>query len=81
MPLGTMRPYYGMSWMNEKATLLMGTEPWQRFDWVEFVFNPTNFDVDAKGRIWVTEGVNYRRSKTRDRRVIEWLFSRTRAEA
>ena len=21
--------------------------------------NPTNFDVDASGRIWVTEGVNY----------------------
>lgn len=28
--------------------------------------NPTNFDVDTSGRIWVTEGVNYRRSKTRD---------------
>nr|MBI1229366.1 c-type cytochrome [Cytophagales bacterium] len=23
-------------------------------------FNPTNMDVDAKGRIWVTEAVNYR---------------------
>lgn len=23
-------------------------------------FNPTNLDVDAKGRIWVTEAVNYR---------------------
>lgn len=23
-------------------------------------FNPTNMDVDAKGRIWITEGVNYR---------------------
>ena len=22
--------------------------------------NPTNFDIDAQGRIWVTEGVNYR---------------------
>ncbi|HEX2861640.1 MAG TPA: hypothetical protein VHN79_08370, partial [Lacunisphaera sp.] len=22
--------------------------------------NPTNMDVDAQGRIWVTEGVNYR---------------------
>ena len=30
------------------------------------LYNPTNFDVDAKGRIWVTEGVNYRRSKTRE---------------
>lgn len=24
------------------------------------LYNPTNFDVDAKGRLWVTEGVNYR---------------------
>ncbi len=24
-------------------------------------FNPTNMDVDAKGRIWVTEAVNYRK--------------------
>lgn len=24
--------------------------------------NPTNLDVDARGRIWVTEGVNYRHS-------------------
>ena len=43
--------------------------------WAEspLFYNPTNFDVDAKGRIWVTEGVNYRRSKTRadgDRVVV-----------
>ena len=24
------------------------------------VFNPTNLDIDAQGRVWVTEGVNYR---------------------
>jgi putative membrane-bound dehydrogenase-like protein len=24
------------------------------------LFNPTNIDIDARGRIWVTEGVNYR---------------------
>ena len=24
------------------------------------LFNPTNFDIDADGRIWVTEAVNYR---------------------
>ncbi|MEX0881917.1 MAG: dehydrogenase, partial [Cyclobacteriaceae bacterium] len=23
-------------------------------------FNPTNMDVDARGRVWVTEAVNYR---------------------
>lgn len=28
--------------------------------------NPTNMDVDAQGRIWVTEGVNYRRNQTRE---------------
>ncbi len=29
--------------------------------------NPTNMDVDAQGRIWVTEGVNYRRHQDRDK--------------
>jgi putative membrane-bound dehydrogenase-like protein len=29
--------------------------------------NPTNMDVDYKGRIWVTEGVNYRSHDTRDK--------------
>ncbi|HEY6977356.1 MAG TPA: PVC-type heme-binding CxxCH protein [Chitinophagaceae bacterium] len=30
--------------------------------WAEtpMLYNPTNIDVDAKGRIWVTEAVNYR---------------------
>ena len=28
--------------------------------------NPTNIDIDAAGRVWVTEGVNYRRHKERD---------------
>lgn len=28
--------------------------------------NPTNMDIDAAGRIWVAEGVNYRFSKGRD---------------
>ena len=38
------------------------------------LFNPTNMDVDQFGRIWVTEGVNYRSKKDRrpegDRIVI-----------
>jgi glucose/arabinose dehydrogenase len=29
--------------------------------------NPTNMDVDAQGRIWVTEGVNYLRHAGRDK--------------
>ena len=38
-----------------------------------FLFNPTNMDTDRAGRIWVTEGVNYRRTMTRpegDRIVV-----------
>lgn len=38
------------------------------------LFNPTNMDIDQKGRIWVTEGVNYRKKSDRqpagDRIVI-----------
>lgn len=29
------------------------------------LYNPTNMDTDAKGRIWVAEGVNYRRHQKR----------------
>lgn len=38
------------------------------------LYNPTNMDVDAKGRIWVAEGVNYRgkagRREAGDRIVV-----------
>lgn len=29
------------------------------------LYNPTNMDIDHKGRVWVAEGVNYRRHKNR----------------
>src|SRR5690242_14947506 len=29
------------------------------------IVNPTNIDIDARGRIWVAEGANYRRFSTR----------------
>ena len=37
-------------------------EGWTSTLWAESpqFFNPTNIDVDARGRIWVTEAVNYR---------------------
>lgn len=37
-------------------------EGWQITLWAESpaLYNPTNIDVDAKGRVWVTEAVNYR---------------------
>ncbi len=31
------------------------------------VRNPTNMDIDAQGRIWITEGVNYRKHEGRDK--------------
>jgi putative membrane-bound dehydrogenase-like protein len=31
------------------------------------LFNPSNMDVDAAGRIWVAEGINYRRHSGRSR--------------
>lgn len=35
--------------------------------WAEapLFYNPTNMDIDAKGRVWVTEAVNYRDFKTK----------------
>ena len=30
------------------------------------VSNPTNMDVDSRGRVWITEGLNYRLSKPRN---------------
>lgn len=37
-------------------------EGWQATLWAESpdLYNPTNMDVDVKGRVWVTEAVNYR---------------------
>ena len=31
--------------------------------------NPTNIDVDARGRVWVVEGVNYRKFKPKPLRA------------
>ncbi len=41
---------------------LVVPKDWEVKLWAESpnLFNPTNMDVDAKGRIWVTEAVNYR---------------------
>ncbi len=37
--------------------------------WAEspMFFNPTNIDVDARGRVWVAEAVNYRDFNTASR--------------
>lgn len=41
------------------AVTLFASEP--------MVKNPANMDIDARGRVWVTEGVNYRVSKRMDK--------------
>ncbi len=46
---------------QEKPTLFLPNDL-EATLWAEapLFYNPTNIDVDAKGRIWVTEAVNYR---------------------
>ncbi len=46
----------------EKKPLLFLPDDLEATLWAEspMFFNPTNMDVDAKGRIWITEAVNYR---------------------
>ena len=46
--------------VNENGFVL--PEGWEATLWAESpdLYNPTNMDVDTKGRIWVTEAVNYR---------------------
>ena len=34
------------------------------------VQNPTSLDVDAKGRIWVTEAANYRKYSTPPMEIV-----------
>src|SRR5690606_9259004 len=35
------------------------------------VVNPTNIDIDSRGRVWVTEGVNYRYTLHDDQPYID----------
>ncbi|HZF64274.1 MAG TPA: PVC-type heme-binding CxxCH protein [Chitinophagaceae bacterium] len=46
---------------QEKALLIL-PDDLEATLWAEspMFYNPTNMDVDAKGRIWITEAVNYR---------------------
>ncbi|MFD2203817.1 PVC-type heme-binding CxxCH protein [Shivajiella indica] len=47
---------------EEEAPLLFVPDDLEVILWSESpdFYNPTNIDVDAKGRVWVTEAVNYR---------------------
>src|SRR5690606_18558315 len=40
--------------------------------WAEspLFYNPTNMDVDTRGRIWITEAVNYRNFRNKDEHLL-----------
>ena len=48
--------------INIDSTVLFAPNDLEVVLWAEspMLYNPTNIDVDIKGRIWVTEAVNYR---------------------
>jgi putative membrane-bound dehydrogenase-like protein len=35
------------------------------------VVNPTNMDIDSRGRVWITEGLNYRLSRNRGKARVD----------
>jgi putative membrane-bound dehydrogenase-like protein len=75
-------PSLALAWNPTEAPPAMPLDSFVLPDGLEIVpwaaspmlYNPTNMDVDQYGRIWVTEGVNYRGKKDRrpegDRIVI-----------
>ncbi len=57
-PTGPLSPHESMAHLDVAPGLeltLFAHEP--------MVVNPTNIDIDRRGRVWVTEGANYRRYK------------------
>ena len=58
---------------QEGSPLLFVPEGLEVSVWAEspLFYNPTNMDVDAKGRVWVTEGVNYRDFRNADGHKVQ----------
>ncbi|BCX49086.1 hypothetical protein HAHE_29940 [Haloferula helveola] len=71
--LATATPLAGADWQAPKPAEKVAPQAFQVPDGLEVtvwastpdLFNPTNLDIDAAGRIWVAEGVNYRRHNGR----------------
>ncbi|CAD5281661.1 MULTISPECIES: PVC-type heme-binding CxxCH protein [unclassified Imperialibacter] len=55
-------PYHPLKFETRFDGQLYLPEGWESTLWAESpqLYNPTNMDVDVRGRIWVTEAVNYR---------------------
>ncbi len=60
-------------WKSDKEPKMVGLEQFRLPEGLEvtvwatspYLYNPTNIDIDHKGRMWVAEGVNYRRHNGR----------------
>jgi putative membrane-bound dehydrogenase-like protein len=57
---------------SSEAPFLFLPDDLQATLWAEspMVYNPTNMDVDVRGRIWITEGVNYRNYNNDSTKVL-----------
>ncbi|MFD2932176.1 PVC-type heme-binding CxxCH protein [Spirosoma flavum] len=66
MPVSTNEPFRQQSLMaGADSTMLYLPNDLEATLWAEapIFYNPTNMDIDVKGRVWVTEAVNYRKFK------------------
>lgn len=63
---------------QEDSPLLFVSDDLEVSVWAEspLFYNPTNMDVDAKGRVWVTEGVNYRDFRNADGHMVQDIGDR-----
>lgn len=61
-PDASVPPYHPLEFELAKSQDLYVPEGWEVSLWAESpdLYNPTNLDVDHRGRVWVTEAVNYR---------------------
>lgn len=82
LTLSLLAPCLAFGWSPDEKAPAMPLESFVLPEGLEIIpwavspllYNPTNMDVDQHGRIWVTEGVNYRSKQSRrpegDRIVI-----------
>ncbi|MEM9236500.1 MAG: PVC-type heme-binding CxxCH protein [Verrucomicrobiota bacterium] len=72
-PLALVTPLIANDWQAPEAARMIQSSAFQVPEGFEVtvwastpdLYNPTNIDIDAAGRIWVAEGVNYRRHRNR----------------
>jgi putative membrane-bound dehydrogenase-like protein len=70
--LGALSPIsaYAQISAEESARKLKPAEGLEASLWAAepMLMNPTNMDVDSRGRVWITEGLNYRLTRNRDKK-------------